>query len=138
MQSIFLDPSHATLRPGLEGLTSTVLTAMIGLEKTLQPLYPNGGAPSSDLQSPQQKSPPLNAASLSPSEKLASPTLGQHAVPPHSWWAKVVARSTLPAGSSLPPPDHPLADPTNLWSPSPSPTKYKDILRMVEMDLKAF
>jgi hypothetical protein len=40
MQSIFLDPSHATLRPGLEGLTSTVLTAMIGLEKTLQPLYP--------------------------------------------------------------------------------------------------
>ena len=119
MQSIFLDPCHATLRPGLEGLTSTVLTALIGLEKTLQPLYPNGGAPSSDLHSPQQQSPPLNAASpvvLSPSEKLASPTLGPHAVPPHSW-AKVVARSTLPAGSSLPPLDHLLADPTNAWSP---------------------
>ena len=103
MQSIFFDPSHATLRPGLEGLTSTVLTALIGLEKTLQPLYPNGGAPSSDLHSPQQQSPPLNAASpgaIPPSQKLASPTLGPHAVPPHSW-AKVVARSTLPAGSSI-------------------------------------
>jgi hypothetical protein len=58
--------------------------------------------PSSDLQSPQQKSPPLNAASLSPSKKLASPTLEQHAVPPHSW-AKVVARSRLfPAPTESP------------------------------------
>ena len=35
MQSVFSSPSHATLHPGLEGLTSTVLIALIGLEKTL-------------------------------------------------------------------------------------------------------
>ena len=33
MQSVFSSPSHATLRPGLEGLTSTVLIALVGLEK---------------------------------------------------------------------------------------------------------
>ena len=101
------------------GITSTVLIALIGLEKTLQPLYPNGGAPSSDLHSPQQQSPPLNAAFpgvIPPSQKLASPTLGPHAVPPHSW-AKVVARSTLTAGSSLLTLDRLQADSTNAWSP---------------------
>ena len=87
MQSIFLDPCHATLRPGQEGLTSTALIALIGLEKTLQPLYPHGGAPPSDSHSPQQQSPPLSAASpgvLYPSEKPASPTLGPHAIALHS------------------------------------------------------
>ena len=107
MQSIFLNPSDATLRPGLEGLTSTALIALIGLEKTLH------------LPPPPPQSPPLSAASpgvLSPSKKPASPTLGTYAVPFHSR-AKVVARSTLSASSSLPPPDHLLADPTNTWSP---------------------
>ncbi len=67
---------------------------------------------------PQQQSPPLSAASprvLSPSEKPASPTLGPHAVPLHSW-VKVVAH-TRSAGSSVLPPDYLLADPTNAWSP---------------------
>ena len=35
MQSVFSSPFHATLRPGLEGLTSTVLIALVGLEKRL-------------------------------------------------------------------------------------------------------
>ena len=42
MQSVYSSPSHATLCPALEGLTSTILIALVGLEKTLlqQPLYP--------------------------------------------------------------------------------------------------
>ena len=45
MQFIFSNPSHATHRPGL---VSTILTALIGLEKTLQPLCSVGRSPSSD------------------------------------------------------------------------------------------
>ncbi len=121
MQSVYSSPSHATLRPALEGgLTSTVLIALVGLEKNLQqPLYCPGVAPSPDSH-PQQQSPPLTAASPgvpSLSEKPASPTLGPFAVPPHSW-AKVVARSTLPVGSPPFPLDHPLSDPANAWSPA--------------------
>jgi hypothetical protein len=38
MQSVFLNPCHATLRPGLEDLISTALIALIGLKTILQPL----------------------------------------------------------------------------------------------------
>ena len=124
MQSVYSSPSHATLRPGLEGLTSTVLIALVGLEKTLQqPFYSPGVAPSPDSHPPPQPSPPLSAASHGVhsllSERPASPTLGPFAVPPHSW-AKVVARSTLPVDSPPSPPDHPLSDPANAWSPAES------------------
>ena len=109
MQSVFSSPSHATLRGhnihgsyrpdwSREDPATTVPKRRCGTFV--------------GLALPQQQSPGV----LSPSKKLASPTLGPHTVPSHSW-AKVNARSTLPAGSSLPPPDHLLADPTNVWSP---------------------
>ena len=96
MQSIFLDPPtprsrgldlHGSYRPdwSREDPATSVSQrrgAFVGLAL------------------PQQQSPPLNAASpgaISPSEKLASPILGPHAVPPHSW-AKVVRRAQHSAG----------------------------------------
>ena len=113
MQSIFSSPSNAILCLDLEGLTSTVLIVLVGLEKTLQqPLYSPEGT----------QSPPLNAAPpevSSPSEKTASQTLGPNTVPPHSW-VTVIARSTFPVGSPLYPSNHPLSDPTNAWSPAGS------------------
>ena len=82
MQSIFSSPSNAILCLDLEGLTSTVLIVLVGLEKTLQqPLYSPEGT----------QSPPLNAAPpevSSPSEKTASQTLGPNTVPPHAYRAQ--------------------------------------------------
>jgi hypothetical protein len=116
MQSIFLNPFHATLRPGLQGDTSTALIALlIGLEKTLQPLYPHGGAPSSDLHSPQPQSPALSTASpgvLSPGVLSWGPL--PFACSSTSQLGEG-SRAQLSLGG--PPPNHLLADPTNAWSP---------------------
>jgi hypothetical protein len=114
MQSVFSSPSHATLRPGLEGLTSPCL---IGLEKTLQPLYPHGGASSSDLHPPPATVfTPERRVSWGPLSFGKASESDSAGTAPHSW-SKVVARSTLPPDSSLPPPDDLLSDPTNAWSP---------------------
>jgi hypothetical protein len=83
-------------------------------------VVPPRGSAFAGLSPPAAVSPPLTAASPgvpSLSEKPASPTLGPFAVPPHSW-AKVVVRKTLPVGSPPFPPDHPLSDPANAWSPA--------------------
>ena len=122
MQFIFSNPSHATHRPGLEGFhdsyradrtredpATTVLPREIAFVGFAYPA-------SSTLHLwAHTASPGL----LPPSDQPASPTLGPHAVPSHSWM-KVVARRTLPVGSSPSSPYHPLSDPANAWSPAES------------------
>ena len=107
MQSILSNLSRAPLRPGLEGLASTAFTALIGLERSLQPLCPSFAPPLSTspipcwlrLQtSPVEVSPgvpPPSAPSLQgpTSMQAPPPSLGPHAVTPLSW-AKVVGNST--------------------------------------------
>jgi hypothetical protein len=63
MQSILSNLSHAPLRPGLEGLASTALTALLGLEKSLQPLCPSS-APV-DLIAPSAADPVLSRRRIS-------------------------------------------------------------------------
>jgi hypothetical protein len=123
MRSILSNLSHAPLRPGLEGLASTALTALIGLEKSLQPLCPSFAPPLSTsplpwlrLQtSPVEESPgapPPSAPVLQGANPTQAPphSLGSHTVTPLSW-AKVVGNSTQA------PPQTGQPDNSNVWTP---------------------
>ena len=123
MRSILSNLCHAPLRPGLEGLASTALTALLGLEKSLQPLCPSSAPPRSSSplpllriqSSPVEESPGVPTPSA-PSLQGATPTqapppsLGPHAVTPLSW-AKVVGNSTQV------PPQGPADNNSNVWTP---------------------
>ena len=76
MQSILSNLSHAPLRPGLQGLASTALTALIGLEKSLQPLCPSFAQPLST--SPL----PLLRLQTSPVEESPAPQPRRSRGPP--------------------------------------------------------
>ena len=124
MRSILSNLSHAPLRPGLEGLASTALTALLGLEKSLQPLCPSSAPPLSTSplpllriqSSPVEESPgvpPPSAPSLQGATPTQAPppSLGPHAVTPLSW-AKVVGNST-----QAPPQTGPADNNSNVWTP---------------------
>ena len=120
MGDILPSTSLSALRLSLEGMSSTVIIALVGLEKSLQPLCrpsetplptgapllllppspPESGFPGtrSTLTTGIQDSVPLNSPALLPSP----PTMGAHKVSTSSW-AKIVANITPAAPTATSP-----------------------------------
>ena len=92
MDALSLPLSHANLRPCLEGMTSTTLTALIGLEKSLQQLGPPSVA-TLPISNPLPTAPPGLAESPGIPRQPAPPTASTRS------WAKVAA-SPLPHQST--------------------------------------
>ena len=92
MDALSLPLSHANLRPCLEGMTSTTLTALIGLEKSLQQLGPPSVA-TLPISNPLPAPPGLAESPGIPRQPPAPPTASTRS------WAKVAA-SPLPQQST--------------------------------------
>ena len=121
MQSILSNLSHTPLHPGLEGLVSTALTALIGLKKNALPcasaapvdLTASSAAAPPSLVEESPGVPPPSVPSLkgaSPAQASSPSNSGPHAVTPLSW-AKVVGNSNLAFTQTC------QSDNSNVWTP---------------------